>query len=114
MTIRFHRVRDPNGELSNHSAYGFELDDLFWPTFEHYYQARSLQAHPALTPSVRLPDPWTPSVYDQTTDLPLRPDWDEVKEDVLFRATLAKYETHADVRAVLLATDGVRPFTLHT
>ena len=30
---------DENDVLSSYSAYGFELEDKYWPTVEHYYQA---------------------------------------------------------------------------
>jgi ribA/ribD-fused uncharacterized protein len=36
--------------------------------------------------------------------LPLRPDWEEIKDQVMLRGVLRKFETHADIRAVLLAT----------
>ncbi len=36
--------------------------------------------------------------------LPLRPDWDSVKDDLMRRAVRAKFEQHADIRAILLAT----------
>jgi hypothetical protein len=35
---------------------------------------------------------------------PLRTDWEEVKDDIMRAAVLRKFETHADIRAVLLAT----------
>ena len=35
---------------------------------------------------------------------PLRPDWEEVKDDVMRRAVLRKFETHADIREILLGT----------
>lgn len=35
---------------------------------------------------------------------PLRTDWDEVKDDVMQRGVLRKFETHADIRAILLST----------
>ena len=35
---------------------------------------------------------------------PLRADWDQVKDDVMRRAVLRKFETHADIRDLLLAT----------
>ncbi|MBP7961481.1 MAG: NADAR family protein [Caldilineaceae bacterium] len=104
MTIRFYRVRDPNGELSNHSAHGFELDGLFWPTIEHYYQAQKFAGTPHAETIRQAPRPMDAKRLGQTTDFPLRADWEEVKEAILLRATLAKYETHADVRAVLLTT----------
>ncbi len=35
---------------------------------------------------------------------PLRPDWDAVKDDTMRRAVQRKFETHGDIRALLLAT----------
>ena len=35
---------------------------------------------------------------------PIRPDWSAVKDDVMRRAVLKKFETHSDIRAALLAT----------
>ncbi|HEY9873856.1 MAG TPA: NADAR family protein, partial [Candidatus Obscuribacterales bacterium] len=35
---------------------------------------------------------------------PLRRDWEEVKDDVMRRGVLCKFETHADIREVLLST----------
>lgn len=35
---------------------------------------------------------------------PLRADWETVKDDVMRRAVLKKFETHADIRTILLET----------
>lgn len=35
---------------------------------------------------------------------PLRADWEKVKDDIMRRGVLGKFETHADIRALLLAT----------
>ncbi len=104
MTIRFYRARDAYGELSNHSAHGFELDGLFWPTIEHYFQAQKFAGTPHAETIRQAPRPMDAKRLGQTTDYPLCPDWDEAKEAILYRATLAKYETHVDVRAALLVT----------
>jgi len=37
---------------------------------------------------------------------PIREDWQEVKVDVMYAANKAKFEQHADLRAVLLGTTG--------
>lgn len=104
MTIYFYRARDACGELSNHSNHGFVLDGLYWPSIEHYYQAQKF-AGTDYAEQIRLAvKPMDAKRLGQSTKWPLRADWEAVKEEVMFRATLAKYETHADVRAVLLAT----------
>lgn len=35
---------------------------------------------------------------------PLRRDWESVKDDIMRRAVLAKFEAHADIRQILLDT----------
>ena len=35
---------------------------------------------------------------------PLRPDWEEVKDDIMRQAVLAKFSQHADLEALLLGT----------
>ncbi|HKC73877.1 MAG TPA: NADAR family protein, partial [Chloroflexota bacterium] len=41
MTIYFYSTREkPYGCFSNFSPHGFELDGVWWPTSEHYFQAQ--------------------------------------------------------------------------
>ena len=35
---------------------------------------------------------------------PLRADWEEVKDDVMRKAVLKKFKTHAEIREILLTT----------
>lgn len=37
--------------------------------------------------------------------MPLRSDWEQVKDDVMRKAVLQKFKTHADIREILLATE---------
>lgn len=39
---------------------------------------------------------------------PLRSDWEQVKDDIMRKAVLTKFQTHADIRELLLGT-GDRP-----
>ena len=80
------------------------MDGLCWPTIEHYYQAQKF-AGSEYAETIRLSTtPMAAKRLGRTRDWPVRLDWEMVKESVIFRATLAKFETHSDVRAVLLAT----------
>jgi len=36
---------------------------------------------------------------------PLRPDWEQVKDDIMRKAVLKKFETHSDIREILLSTN---------
>jgi ribA/ribD-fused uncharacterized protein len=35
---------------------------------------------------------------------PLRSDWEQVKDDIMQQGVLRKFETHADIREILIAT----------
>ena len=104
MPIRFYRSTDPYYELTNHSAHSILLDGLSYPTIEHYYQAQKFAGTPYAETIRSAPNPMLARRMGRSNEHPIRPDWDEVKEEVMFRATLAKFESHADARASLLAT----------
>lgn len=105
MTIYFYSNREePYGGFSNFSAHGFELDGLWWPTSEHYFQAQKFVATPHLERVRQARTPKDAATIGRRRDLPLRKDWEQVKDDVMRSAVLRKFETHADLRETLLAT----------
>lgn len=104
MPIHFYRSTDPYYELTNHSAHPITLDELTYPTVEHYYQAQKFPGSAHAEAIRNAPNPMLARRMGRNKEHPVRPDWDEVKEAVIFRATLAKFESHADARASLLAT----------
>lgn len=104
MPIRFYRSTEPYYELTNHSAHPITLDGLVYPTVEHYYQAQKFAGTPYAEEIRTAPNPMLARRMGRSKSHPIRPDWDEVKEEVMFRATLAKFESHADARASLLGT----------
>jgi ribA/ribD-fused uncharacterized protein len=105
MTIYFYSTREaPYGCFSNFSSHGIEMDGQWWPTTEHYFQAQKFAGTP-YTEKVRLAaSPKEAAEIGRDRRLPLRPDWDRVKDDVMRRAVLRKFETHTQLREILLAT----------
>ena len=105
MPIYFYRERDkPHGCFSNFSPHGFELDGKHWPTSEHYFQAMKFVGTPH-EEQVRLaPRPMDAANLGRDKTLPPRPDWEQVKDDLMRRAVLAKFQAHADLREILLGT----------
>lgn len=97
----------PNNEFgcfSNFSPHGFELDGSYWKTSEHYFQAQKFVGTEFAERIRKAAMPKQAAEIGRRRDLPLRPDWEEVKDDVMRRAVLKKFETHADIRTVLLST----------
>jgi ribA/ribD-fused uncharacterized protein len=104
MTIYFYTPRDEYGCFSNFSPYGIELDGRYWPTVEHYFQAQKFidKAHRERIATARTPKDAKTLGWDR--NLPIRPDWDEIKDEVMLRAVRKKFATHERIRAILLAT----------
>ncbi len=104
-TIRFYSTREEYGCFSNFSRHPFELDGKRWPTSEHYFQAQKFAgtAHAETIRQARTPKEAAELGRDRRH--PLRPNWEKVKDDVMRRAVLRKFETHADIQATLLSTD---------
>ncbi len=103
MTIYFFTANEkPYGCFCNFSLHGFELDGLWWPTSEHYYQAQKF-AGTAHAEKIRLAK--TPSESAKLGHaIPHRRNWKHIKYDVMRRAVLWKFKTHADIRKILLGT----------
>jgi len=105
MPIYFYSAREtPYGCFSNFSPHPITLDGARWPTTEHYFQARKFAGTPH-EEQVRLArTPKQAAELGRDRKRPLRPDWESVKDDLMRRAVLAKFEQHPDIRAILLAT----------
>jgi ribA/ribD-fused uncharacterized protein len=105
MTIRFYSTREePYGCFSNFSAHPFELDGLMWPTSEHYFQAQKFAGTPHAEAIRLASSPMKAANLGRVRSHPVRADWEEVKDAVMRRAVQRKFETHSDIRAILLAT----------
>lgn len=105
MTIYFYGADEvPFGCFSNFSGHGFDLDGSSWPTSEHYFQAQKFAGSRHVETVRRAPDPLRAAELGRDRRLPLRRDWERVKDDVMRRAVLAKFQAHPDIRAVLLDT----------
>jgi ribA/ribD-fused uncharacterized protein len=94
-------------ELSNFSPHGFQLDGGYWPTVEHYFQAQKFPSHQAYQERIRLArSPKDAKALGRSRKVPLRPDWEEVKDEVMRQALRAKFLAHPRLAAMLLGTQG--------
>ncbi|MFG6100650.1 NADAR family protein [Leptothoe sp. EHU-05/26/07-4] len=108
MTIYFYSNREePYGCFSNFSRHGVLLDGRWWPTTEHYFQAQKfIETDPSWADKIgNAKAPKDAAVMGRNRSHPLRPDWEQVKDDIMHRAVLTKFRTHADIQAILLGTD---------
>ena len=104
MEIYFYGANAEYGCFSNFSAHGVTIDGEYWPTTEHYFQAQKFVGTEHETLIQRVKSPRDAARLGRERKRPLRADWEEVKDDVMRRAVLAKFSQHEDARAVLLGT----------
>lgn len=104
MTIYFYKINDEYGCFSNFSHYGFELDGKWWMTSEHYFQAQKFH-DTKYEEIIRLLDnPMEAAEMGRNRNLPLRKDWEEVKDVIMKKAVLEKFKQNETIRKVLLST----------
>eukprot|EP00695_Tsukubamonas_globosa_P002890 TRINITY_DN410_c0_g1_i2.p1 TRINITY_DN410_c0_g1~~TRINITY_DN410_c0_g1_i2.p1 ORF type:complete len:183 (+),score=33.09 TRINITY_DN410_c0_g1_i2:80-550(+) len=103
-TIYFYRAGDDYGCFSNFSRHSFFLDDKKWPTSEHYFQAMKFEGTPHEEEVRKLSSPGKAAEKGRSRALPLRRDWEAVKEDIMRRALIAKFTQTKDIKDILLGT----------
>lgn len=103
MTITFYSTIDQFGDFCNFAKFGIEMDGKWYSTVEHYYQAMKFD-DTSYQEKIRLaysPKDAKAFAYDNRN---LRSDWDEVKDDIMYRAVLKNFQTHDSLKQRLLAT----------
>lgn len=108
--IRFYGKTDEYYEFSNFSPHGFETQDGYWPTVEHYFQAQKFAGdeHAKYREKIRnARRPKEAKDLGQSRKVPLREDWNDVKDEVMLLALRLKFSAPT-LRDLLLAT-GNRP-----
>ncbi len=107
MTIYFYKLNEPYGCFSNFSPHSIEIEGLVWSTVEHYYQAQKFvgtedEGLMTLIRNAKTPTEAAALGRDRTRKL--RPDWEEVKLQVMWQGVLTKFLKHTDIQAILLDT----------
>ncbi|MEM7201953.1 MAG: NADAR family protein [Planctomycetota bacterium] len=108
--IYFFTKTDPYFELSNFAPYGLDDDGVYWSSVEHYFQAQKFDAdaHADYRERIRRArSPKDAKSLGQSRSVPLRADWEEIKEAVMLRALRLKF-ARAELVELLLGT-GARP-----
>lgn len=107
MTIYFYKSWQPYGCFTNFSSHGITIERIHWPAAEHYYQAQKFLGtkdryiihaiHNAKTPEES-------AALGRCPDHKVRPDWESVKINIMRTVVLEKFNTHKDIREILLST----------
>lgn len=102
--INFYSTTGEHGCFSNFSRHSVFLKGKRWPTSEHYFQAQKFAGTEHEEAVRRCKRPADAANMGRSRKLPLRRDWESVKDRVMLEAVRAKFAQHDDLKAVLLAT----------
>lgn len=104
MVIRFFSQSETHREFSNFAPFVIDLDGKRWPTTEHYYQAQKFTDAAMQTKIRKAEKPVIAIGLADKHREQIRPDWDAVKDEVMYRAVRRKFELHPALQKALLAT----------
>lgn len=103
MALLFRSKSKLYSEFSNLSEIGFRLNDVKWPSVEHYYQAQKYAGSEVHDQIRTAPSPLKAMKMGQNRSLVVRADWDDAKVEVMRRAVSAKFQQNRRVRDLLLS-----------
>jgi hypothetical protein len=104
--IRFYKVPDPWGLFANFSRHALILDELTWPSTEHYFQAQKfIQTDAKWAEMIRQTEKCgVAATMGRDRNHKMREGWDDISFHVMNVALFAKFTQHEDCKAVLLAS----------
>lgn len=111
--IKFYNQNNEYGYFSNFSAHVINVDGTQWPTSEHYFQAKKFENTQYEEMIRSIEKPGDAAKLGRDRRLPLRADWEQVKDAIMYKCVRAKFTQHKDLRALLLQT-GTAKIVEHT
>ena len=91
MAIYFYMANEEYGCFSNFSHYGFIVDRKWWMTSEHYFQGKKFEGTEYEDKIRLLDNPMMAADLGRDRTLPLRKDWEDVKDDIMRKAVFEKF-----------------------
>lgn len=104
MIINFYHQNNEYGCFSNFSDHLVYLKGSDWPTSEHYFQAQKFEGTKYESDVRKCKGPMAAANMGRDRSLPLRPDWESVKDNIMRVAVLAKFTQNKDCFTTLLST----------
>jgi hypothetical protein len=102
--LDFYSVKESYGEFSNFALFPIVIEGVMWPSSEHYYQAQKF-IDPLLKERVRMAaSPYLAAQIGRDPTLPMREDWDDVKDSVMWQVLQAKFSQYAVLKILLTST----------
>jgi ribA/ribD-fused uncharacterized protein len=102
--ILFYSTTGPYGCFSNFSRHPIFLKGKRWRTTEHYFQAQKFAGTDYETDIRNAPTARQAASLGRSRKVPIRRDWEHVKDQVMLDALRAKFSQHPYLHEILLGT----------
>jgi len=101
--LYFYTKSGPHFALSNFAPYGLEAEGCYWPTVEHFFQAQKFLDAAYRERVRKAATPKEARALGQSRAMPIRPDWDAIRDAVMLQALRLKF-SRPEPRKALLET----------
>jgi len=103
--IKFYTTKGDYGCFSNFSRHSVRLNGEIWKTSEHYFQAQKFAGTPFEKDVRDCTRPSEAAAMGRDRKLPMRRDWDHVRDDIMREVVYAKFIQNEDLKKILLSTE---------
>ena len=103
--LNFYSVKDPYGEFSNFYRFPITIDEVMWPTSEHYYQAHKYTDSEMQEKVRAAQSPMEAAQIGRDPKFPKREDWDSYKDIAMETAVRAKFSQNEYLKLLLISTN---------
>lgn len=107
-SVVFCKTKEKWGDFSNMcSGYGFEHNNVYWPTSEHWYQAQYFVHKSELMEELRLiKSPMAAKMFRKKNKQFQDPEWESKRVKIMIQAVKMKFEAHEEKLTKLLLESG--------
>jgi len=103
--IQFYSQNKLYGEFSNFYESSIIVDNMTFPTTEHYFQAMKYSHDKEYFEKIRTASSaGLAAKLGRNKNRPMRSDWENVKDGIMMVALKAKFTQHANLKKLLLDT----------
>ncbi len=104
-TVDFDAKTKNYKEFSSYFPVKLNMDGKVWPTVEHYFQAQKFTENPEYQEQIRLAKtPAAAKKMGATKDFKTRPDWMNIRNQIMLEAVRAKFTQNQKLKEKLLET----------
>lgn len=103
--IFFYEPYDQFGFLSNFALSPILIDDITWPSSEHFYQAQKFDDEYTVDRILRSTDPGDAFLISRENEAHVRSDWLDIRDNVMRFVVTEKFKQNSQFAHQLVATD---------